>query len=157
MDNFVAGIERGKYKALRFAARLDRPQAKSRILKERVHFPIRNPATQQFNRQKQQERKENESQKSEFQQSLANFVVIGRGGLVRRKIIRIDRQQIEPIRMRAAVDDPQPDRLNMLPRHRYAEEFAAFYRIEHRYRHFQIGLRLRLRAAEKLAPSGDGV
>ena len=136
VDRLVAGIEWRKDEALLSFAGRNGSHAEGVILKEGVHLPIGTPGGKQLDRQEPEHWKKHQRQHAELQDPPAAREMVGGRRFVGRVVIRIDADEIQSIRLGAVIDDSQPHRLNAAPRHRHAEEAAAFDGVEHGERHF---------------------
>ena len=146
-----AGIGLREHESLGRAPRRNRAEMKRLAFETCVHPPIGAAGRDVLQRdQQQQGQKKDPADQPERREPLGNREVIHSGRLERREVVRIERQQVQPKRMSAAIDDPQVDRLNPAPSQRHAEHAMALPLVEHRDRHFRQRAFLRLRSCQKV-------
>ena len=72
------------------------------------------------------------------QQPLPARVVVEGRGFQRREMVRVEGHELEPVRLRGAVDDVNPNRLDAAPGHRDAEELPTRRAIQHRHADLEV-------------------
>ena len=128
-----------------FPAGWNRTHAEGVLQEERIHLPVGATNGQQLDRQQDQQRQKQPRQEAEPKQPLPARVVVDGRGFQRRKIVRVEGHELEPVRPAGTVDDVNPNRLDASSGHRDAKELSARRAVQHRHADLQV-----------VAPLGDG-
>jgi hypothetical protein len=149
VNDLVAGVQGREYKTFDRLAGRNRVQPDGMALKVGIHLAVGPPHVDHSDWQHEKQRQEHPNQEAEGPQAMAAGEVIGRGGLVRRIVIRVDIEKTQAVGRTASIGDSQPDRLNAAPRHVDAEEALAFLGIQHRHGYVNVATSLSFGALKK--------
>ena len=127
-DLFRPGVVRGENEARQLVARTDQARADAMFLEIGAHAPVGGSSTEDLEGQENEERQKEPGEHAKTNKALTDGEMVHKCRLQRRVIVRIQTGQAQPVRQRAAIRDPQPNRLNSSARQRYAEELAPLSR-----------------------------
>ena len=128
----------GEHEPSLFPTGRNRTHAEGVLQEERIHLPVRATNGEQLDRQQDQQRQKQPRQEAEPKQPLPARVVVEGRGFQRREMVRVERHELEPVRLVGTVDDVNPNRLDAPPSHGDAKELPTRRVIQHRHADFKV-------------------